>query len=219
MPFTGGTFVFTAAYDQPTDTITVTDTTDYVGQAFTRTDADIVFFGFYKAISGDSSQTLVPNNTDPTLSSTWSLDLNETAADGYYNFKFGYAFDFAATGGTHQLGDLVRDSGNYFLYIGTTVTSDPITTSNWTQLTEYDERIRLQSEASIFITRLAEKCRFDERISFLTAVSCTDCSSIDCGNLIRIDAGIEAAQEYVGISDFVSAQRIIETVTSICDDC
>ena len=222
MPFTGGTFTFNAAYNQTTDIITITDATNYAGQGFTRTDADIVFFGFYKATIGDSNQTLTPNNTNPTLSTSWTLNLNETAADGYYNFKFAYAFDFAATGGTHQLGDLVRQSGTYFLYIGATASSAPTTdATNWITLTTYDERIRLSSEANIFITRLVDKCLFDARINFLTK-DCTDCNITNCAvcrNLLNIDAGTEAAKQYVTLSDFVSAQRIIETVTSICDDC
>ena len=220
MPFTGGTFVFNAVYNQTTDIITITDATNYVGQGFTRTDADILFYGFYKATIGDSTETLTPNNTNPTLSTSWTLDLEETKADGYYNFKFAYAFDFAATGGTHQLGDLVRQSGTYFLYINTTASSAPTTdTTSWITLTAYDERIRLQSEANSFITRLSEKCRFDNRISFLTDVQIPDCAEVNAQRLLQIDAGIEAAKEFSVISDFVSAQKLIEGVINLCDEC
>lgn len=226
MPFTGGTFVFNAVYSSSTDIITITDATDYVGQAFTRSDADIVFFGFQRnSFSDIDEKANMVADTTPEASASWTLDLSPSSStsikvDGHYEFKFAYAFDFADLP-THQKGDLVRDSGDYYIYIGETASSAPITdTNNWSLLTIYDETIRLEGEANIVITRTSEQCRMDKRLIFLSStLNDCNCDSLPCTDLVVIDQGLKAVSDLVDLSDYTSAQKQIELITAICDVC
>lgn len=218
MPFTGITTNYTATYNSTTDSIDVVDNTDYAGQSFTRSQASITTFTFFRKSGGPQLlTTLVPNVTDPTTVVSWNLPLN-TAEDGWRQFVFIYGFAFSDLA-THQRGDVVIDSGTYYIYVSATPSANPVTSSDWEVLAESNYTLaRISHTEDILITRNSEKCVQDREIEFSRLAKINACR-IDCDELIKLKGYLKSAVSLFELDSKSESQEFIEALEVECEEC
>ena len=216
--FTGIIPAFTATYDSTNDKVDVVDATNYAGQGFTRSTADIIFFGNFKYSTGGIQRTTITADTvDPLTVSDWDDDMS-AADDGWYEYALVYAFDFAETGGTHEFGDVVRDNGIYYIYISPVPSSAALTDTGSWEVLSFDnyQTAKIEVLAELFITRRSEKCVFDANVAYIRAYDCNCDIIANCKTLTRKRALLYTAQGLWEQGKKTEAQSNIELLTTLC---